>query len=146
MAAKQQPQCQPLSMLPTLGQHIDGMLEADQEQYATLLEAKPKPHMLDNETVDRVTRAFKTQRDDLALFDEQLRRWGAEPKITTEQRMEVIRLKKQMATLRQVNIDVLKLAEELRKGTIENILAMDDAELGLRFLLGDLPGRDKKRG
>jgi len=32
------------------------------------------------------------------------------------------------------------LAEELKKGTIENILAMDDAELDLRFLLGDLPG------
>ena len=31
------------------------------------------------------------------------------------------------------------LDEELKKGTIENILAMDDAELGLRFLLGDLP-------
>jgi len=139
MAAKQQPQWQPLSMLPTLGPHIDGMLEADQEQYATLLEAKPKPHVLDNYTVDRVISAFTTQRDDLGLFDEQLRRWGIEPKLTPAQRAEITRLKKQMATLRQVNTNVLKLAEELKKGTIEQILGMDDAELGLRFLLGDLP-------
>ena len=32
---------QPISMLPTLSSHIDGVLEAAQEQYATLLEAKP---------------------------------------------------------------------------------------------------------
>src|SRR5258708_3825212 len=144
MAARQQPQWQPLSMLPTLGPHIDGMLEADQEQYATLLEAKPKPHVLDNATVDRVISAFTTQRDDLSLFDEQLRRWGIEPKLTQAQRSEITRLKKQMATLRQVNTDVLKLAEELKRGTIETILEMDDAELGLRFLLGDLPGQERR--
>ncbi len=143
MAARQQPQWQPLSMLPTLGPHIDGMLEADQEQYATLLEAKPKPHVLDNATVDRVIRAFTTQRDDLSLFDEQLRRWGIEPKLTQAQRAEITRLKQQMATLRQANTDVLKLAEELKKGTIEHILEMDDAELGMRFLLGDLPDQNR---
>ena len=137
MAARHQPQWQPLSMLSTFGPHIDGMLEADQEQYATLLEAKPKPHVLDTATVDRVISVFTTQRDDLALFDEQLRRWGIEPKLTTEQRAEITRLKKQMAALRQVNTDMLKLAGELRTGTINTILEMDDAELGLRALLGE---------
>lgn len=143
MAARQ-PQWQSLSMLPTLGPHIDGMLEADQEQYATLLEAKPKPHVLDNATVKRVIRAFTTQRDDLALFDEQLRRWGL-MKLDSVQRAEIIRLKQQMALLRQVNTDVLTLAGELKKGTIEQILVMDDAELGFRFLSGDLPGQERRR-
>ena len=142
--AAQRPQWQPLSMLPTLGPHIDGMLEADQEQYATLLEAKPKPHVLDNATVERVIRVFTTQRDDLALFDEQLRRWGL-LHLTEAQRAEITRLKKQMARLRQVNTDMLTLAEELKKGTIETILDMDDAELGLRWLLGDLPGQEHQR-
>lgn len=142
MAARQ-PQWQPLSMLATFGPHIDGMLEADQEQYATLLEAKPKPHVLDNATVDRVISVFTTQRDDLSLFDEQLRRWGL-MQLTTEQRAEITRLKKQMAALRQVNTDMLKLAGELRTGTIDTILAMDDAELGLRALLGDLPGQERR--
>jgi len=39
-------------MLPTLGQHIDGMLEADIEQYKTLLEARGKPYVLDDCTVN----------------------------------------------------------------------------------------------
>ena len=97
-----------------------------------------------NATVDHVIRVFTTQRDDLALFDEQLRRWGIEPKLTSAQSAEITRLQKQMATLRQINTNVLALAQELKKGTIEQILGMDDAELGLRFLLGDLPGQGQK--
>jgi len=145
MATRQQPQWQPLSMLPTLGPYIDGMLEADQEQYATLLEAKPKPYVLDHATVDRVIHMFTTQRDELVLFDEQLRRWER-MNPTEEQRTEITRLKQQMAALHQVKTDVLTLAQELKKGTIENVLAMSDAELGLRFLLGELPGQATKRG
>jgi hypothetical protein len=55
---QQQPQWQPIEMLPTLATHIDGMLESSQEQYETLLEAKPKPHVLDDYTVNRVTKAL----------------------------------------------------------------------------------------
>ncbi|MEO9029838.1 MAG: hypothetical protein ABI413_13595 [Ktedonobacteraceae bacterium] len=142
---KNRPQWQAITMLPTVAQHIGGMLEADQEQYATLLEAKPKPHVLDDDTVNRVISAFTTQRNDLGLFDEQLRRWGIEPKLTTAQRAEVSRLKQQMASLRQANTNVLKLAEELKRGTINRIMEMGDAELGLRSLLGDLPGQQQKR-
>lgn len=43
------------------------------------------------------------------------------------------------------SVKVLKLAKELKRGTIEHILEMDVAELGLRFLLGDLPGKVSER-
>src|SRR4051812_19761889 len=75
---RQQPQWQPISMLPTLAEHIDGMLAADLEQYETLLQAKPKPYVLDNATVDRVIRVFTEQQPDFWLFDEQLLRWLSE--------------------------------------------------------------------
>jgi hypothetical protein len=42
-------------------------------------------------------------------------------------------------TLRQVTTEVLTLATELRKGTIDRIMAMNDLELGLQALLGTLP-------
>ena len=71
------------------------MLESSEEQYATLQEAKPKPHVLDNYTVGRVISAFTTQIADLWLFDEQLKRWSAET-LTPEQRAEVVRLVEQM--------------------------------------------------
>ncbi len=71
------PQWQPIERLTLLGEHIDGMLEAANENYETLQEARPKPHVLDNDTVRRVIDVFTTQQKDLWLFDEQLRWWQA---------------------------------------------------------------------
>ena len=125
-------------MLPTLAQHIDGMLAADREQYANLLQAKPKPYVLDDATVARVIRVFETQRNDFWLFEEQLQRWQSGP-LTGAQRAEVERLVGQMAALRENNTAVLALAQELAQGTIEKILAKSNVELGLEMLLRGLP-------
>lgn len=45
---REQPRWRPISFLPSLAEHIDGMLAADVEQYETLLEAKPKPALRNN--------------------------------------------------------------------------------------------------
>lgn len=132
-----QPQWQPISMLPTLAHHIDGMLVVDREQYETLLEAKPKPYVLDDATVNRVISAFTTQKNDFWLFEEQLRRWKS-GQLSDQQRQEVDRLVEQMRLLRENNERVLVLAKELQQGTIEKQLAKDDTELGLDFLLRHL--------
>jgi hypothetical protein len=43
--------------------------------------------------------------------------------------------------LHTATADVLALASELRKGTIERVMGMSDIELGLQVLLGSrLPG------
>src|ERR1700693_6522443 len=73
-----QPRWQGIETLLTFATHIDGMLVSSQEQYATLQEAKPKPHVLDDYTVNRVITVFTSQIADLWLFDEQLSRWSAE--------------------------------------------------------------------
>src|SRR6266487_3241433 len=130
-----QPQWQPIETLWTFATHIDGMLESSQEQYETLQEAKPKPHVLDDYTVNRVITAFTTQIADLWLFDEQLKRWSAET-LTPEQWTEVVRLVEQMRRLREVDNQVLALVRELSKGTIEKVMAKSDEELGLEFLMG----------
>jgi hypothetical protein len=51
------------------------------------------------------------------------------------------RLEKQNHRLREVTIDVLAMAQDLRKGTINRIMAKSDLELGLAALLGQRPGR-----
>lgn len=132
-----QPQWQPVGMLPTLARHIDGMLAADREQYETLLEAKPKPYVLDDFTINRVITAFTTQKKDFWLFEEQLGRWKA-GLLSDQQRQEVERLVEQMRLLRENNERVVLLARELQQGTIEKQLAKDDAQLGLDFLLRHL--------
>ncbi len=132
---QKQPQWQPISMLLWLSIHIDGMLAADVEQYQTLLEARSKPHVLDNFTVNRVKQVFTTQRNDFWLFEEQLSRWQS-GQLTDEQRAEVTRLVEQMKRLRENNTRVLELANELSKGTIEKVMAKSDEQLGLEFLMG----------
>lgn len=131
---RQQPKWRPVSFLPTLAQHIDGMLAADVEQYQTLLEAKPKPWVLDDFTVNRVKQVFTTQHNDFHLFEEQLQRWRSGP-LTDGQSQEVERLAGQMQKIRENNTRVLALADELAKGTIEKQLAKSDAELGMEALL-----------
>ncbi len=133
MSKLPQPQWQPISQLALIASHIDGMLEAAQEQYATLQPARLKPHVLDNYTVGRVTDVFTVQKNDLWLFEEQLKRWTAHS-LTPRQRTEVQRLTTQMAKLRQVITDILALADELKRGTIEQVLGKSDEELGLDFL------------
>lgn len=128
------PQWQPIRQLALIASHIDGMLEAAQEQYETLQPARAKPHVLDNYTVGRVIDVFTVQKNDLWLFEEQLKRWMAQS-LTPRQRTEVQRLTSQMAKLRQVISDILALADELKQGTIEQVLGKRDEELGLDFLL-----------
>ena len=141
----EQPHWHPIAMLATIARHIDGMVEADQEQLMTLQEVRTKPYVLDDDTVSRVKQAFTTQREDFWLFEEQLRRWQA-VQLTAKQRAEVTRLGGQMARLRQINSDVLALAEELSKGTIEKQLAKSDFELGLEMLLRIANGEDPLKG
>jgi len=131
---QQKPRWQPITMLPTLARNIDGMVESDVEQYQNLLQARGKPHVLDDFTVNRVKQVFGKQREDFHLFEEQLQRWGSE-ELTETQRTEVTRLVEQMKKLRENNTKVLELADELGKGTIEKIMAKSDEELGLEYLM-----------
>jgi hypothetical protein len=133
-SAQSTPQWQPSGKVFLVGTMIDGMLQGAQEQYATLLDVRPKPHVLDDYTVERIVAVYTEHRDGLWLWDEQLVRWSGES-LNVTRRREVLRLQGQMATLRAVVTSILALADELKKGTIETVLATDDAELGLEMLL-----------
>ena len=141
MARQPPPNWQPISRLPPIASVLDGMLGDAQEHYRTLREVQARPHVLDDHTVERVVSVFTAQRDDLWLFEEQLRRWG-EQGLDAEQRREVSRLTHQLESLRQVITEILTLAEALKHGTIERVLSRDDAELALEWLLRRPPERE----
>lgn len=127
------PQWQPIAKLPSLAQHIDGWRAAVEEQYDTLQPARDRPYSLDDYTVGRVIQVFTTQRDDLWLFDEQVRRWRSGP-LTPAQQREVERLMRQMRFIRQTITAVLALADDLKEETIEKLLAKSDLEVGIETL------------
>ncbi len=135
MSKQPQPTWQPITQLPLIAEAIDGMLEAAEEQVILLQQARLKAHVLDDHTVGRVIAVYTTQRDDLWLYAEQLRRWTAQ-KLTDAQRQEVGRLTGQLERLRQAIDALLAVADELKRGTLEQVLAKSDEQLGLEFLLG----------
>ncbi len=115
---------------------VDGMLDSAEDNYRSLREARGRPHVLDDATVNRVVEVYTTQSDDLWLYEEQFSRWKKET-LTAQQRGEVERLSSQLERLRAVVASVLSLAGELKDGTIEKVLAKDDVELAIDLLSGE---------
>lgn len=135
MPERQSVNWQPISALPQVASMIRGGLEEAQNLYETLLEAKEKPHVLDDFTVSRVIDVHKQTLDDLLLYEEQLARWK-KLELKDDQRREIEILTDEAARLRETTVSILALAGELKKGTIERVLEKDDFELGLETLLG----------
>lgn len=139
MTQDKQPIWKPVSFLPVMSKFIDGTLKENEDFYQTLLKAKPEPHVLDNETLERVFKVYGEQKDDHWLYEEQVARWK-ERDLTPGTFKEVDRLEKQLANIRKVLDLILSLAEELKKGTLDTVLAKTDEELGLEILEGEKPG------
>ena len=77
---------------------------------------------------------FLRSREDFWVFEEHLRHRQA-VQLTAKPRAEFTRLQSQMARLRQINSDVLPLAEELSKGAVESQLAKSGFQLRSEALL-----------
>ena len=134
------PHWQPLTALPLIASLIDGELADGQEHHASLLAVRDRPYVLDDATVERTIKLHAEQRDFLGVFAEQLARWRNEQP-TDAQRRELDRLEGQLQRLRAVLTNILGLAEELQQGTIEQVLAKSDLELGLEALRRGTNGR-----
>jgi hypothetical protein len=113
---------------------IDGLLDEVEKQHANLQSCRSKPHVLDNYTVRRVMDVYTAQAGDVGLYQEQLSRW-TKLELDLRQRQEVNRLGQQIPRIQDRIAAILSLAEELKGGTIETVLAKSDLELGLEFLL-----------
>ena len=125
---------QPISFLPQISNMIDGMLDAAKETYEPLCQIK----VHDDFTIKRIFEVTGQQVKDEWMYDEQLERWSNLPSLKTVQRNEVQRLQGQMIELKRVNRKILAIAEEHKDKTIEKVLAKNDAEVGLDFLMGKL--------
>ena len=128
--------------MPLIGSMIDTALNDTREHLDTLSKAKDRPHVLDDATIDRVEQVHTEQMTYVDIYTQQIGRWRKE-KPSASQSRELDRMDEQNQQLRGVTADVLALASELRKGTIERVLGMSDLELGLQYLLG---GHSSGRG
>ena len=127
---------QPIREMPLIASMIDGALDDTREHLKTLAEARTQPHVLDDAILDRTERVHGEQLEFVGIYAQQIGRWRTEMP-SEDQARELDRMEVQNGHLRVVTEDVLALAGELRKGTIERIMGMSDVELGLQALLGN---------
>jgi hypothetical protein len=130
---------QPISQMPLIASMIDDSLNDTREHLETLTEARTRPHVLDDATIDRVDQVHTEQMEYVDIYARQIARWRTE-KPSVAQTLDLDRMEKQNHQLRAVTAEVLALAAgELRKGTINRVLAMSDLELGIQALIGTPP-------
>jgi hypothetical protein len=125
-----EPNWQPISMLATIASLSDEGLRDAREHYATLLEARPKPHVPEDATIARTKRVNGESLEWCDVYDRQLARWQRE-RLTRAQCEEVARLQGVQGELRAVLTQILELADELARGTIERQLAKSDPQVGM---------------
>ena len=129
---------QPISQMNLIASMIEDLLNDTREHLGTLTRAKAQPHVLDDATIDRVEQVHTEQMEFIDIYAQQIDRWRSE-KPSASQARELDRMKQQNQELLAITANVLALAGELRKGTIERVLGMSDLELGLQSLLGTQP-------
>ena len=125
----------PISKLGWFTSHIREGVEATSRQLELLQPARARPYLLDDATVARIVQVHHDQAEDLTLFQNQADRWKTDPGLTATQRAELAVYETLIAQLRQVNAEVLAVADELSRGTIDTVLAKSDLELGIEALM-----------
>lgn len=63
-----------LSFIPTFSAQIDELVDILDAQRRTFLPARNKPHVLDDQTVNRALSAFKANAEYIHLYQEQIDR------------------------------------------------------------------------
>jgi molecular chaperone GrpE (heat shock protein) len=137
MSNHAEPNWQPISQLPLLTSMVDDVLENTEEQYQSFAAVKDRPHVLDDDIVNRAIRLYQAQIDDVWFYEQQFARWQAEP-LTDSQRAEVDRLSAQLPRIKELSQAILNLMDEMKDGTINKIMEKSDLELGLEFFLKHL--------
>jgi hypothetical protein len=113
----------PISKLGWFTGHIREGITVTRRQLELLQPARSQPYLLDDATVARIIEVHRDQAGDLDLFQNQADRWKASPDLTGTQRAALAVYEALIAQLRQVNAEVLAVADELSRGTIDTVLA-----------------------
>jgi endonuclease/exonuclease/phosphatase (EEP) superfamily protein YafD len=130
---KQQQNWHPISMLPMMSSMISGQLEEANNQYENLLKVQHKPYILNDAVIERVIKVHKEQLDFICLYKNQLSKWKAEETLTAKIEGEINKSQMQLQELSKFLTNILALADDFKKSTIEKVMVKSNLELGLEF-------------
>ena len=137
MTNKQQPTWLPLDKLPLFTDMVAGMLQDTEKMFPLFMQAKEQPWVLDDATVERSIRLYTERLAILSDYEEQIARWR-KGTLTAWQKRAIDKLANQTAQTKKEVTQLLVIANEIKKNTIDQILARDDVELAFDVLSGKL--------
>jgi len=136
MSDRGEPRWQPLSALPVASAHVREGVRLAAEHLQTLGQARTRPYLLGDADIARVIATFSQTREDfVTLWAVQGQRW-ADLDLDEATRRQVEQFQTLVARGVGLVEEILTLAEQLRTGTIETVMAKSDLHLGLEALLG----------
>jgi len=134
---KATPNFQPISKALYLLELTRGNLESSKEQLENMQKVKNKPHVLDDEMIDRSICLYTAQNEDNDVILQQCNIWKKET-LTEVQLYQVEEIEKLTRELITINNEILDIVAYCKDKTIDNILEKDDLELALEALTGEM--------
>lgn len=123
---------QPTSMISVFVEMVTEMLESAQAQLANLKRAQEKPHVLDNEIIERLLTSYGEQNTLIPIYLEQCQRWQEES-LNDKQTEWVADIENNLTSLQLINQEILRIAEFCSDKTINKALGKSDIEAGLEL-------------
>lgn len=128
---------QPLSMIPTFLQVLEGMLHENKKQLVLFESLQDKPHVLDDNLVKRSKEVFEDQQGYFPLHLNQCSLWRKET-LSEEQLQSIEKIEKIIEENKSINERILFLLDHFSEHTIDKILKLTDEELALGVLSGKI--------
>lgn len=123
-----------LYMLPTYLVMSQKQLLASEGQLQILEKGEQQPHLLNDALMDRAIKVHTEQNAMLWVPIEQCRKWH-EQSPNQEQLVDIDQVESNFKKLIDVNEQIIALAKEIKKGTIDSIMRKSDFEIGLEFVM-----------
>jgi len=127
----------PIAALPMMSYAIAGALDAAKDQLENMQKAKTKPHVLDSQLVGKIIQSYTQQNASIADEKASCIYWK-KSRLSSQQKKMVDGLWNNLVELERVNQQILFLAEHFKDHTIDTIMNMDDVDLALSYLAGQL--------
>lgn len=135
MSPHRQEKWHTIEKLPIYLSMIEDCVVDTEESYNNFIQAREKPHVLDDAIIDRAIKIYTEQLNHVDYYEAQAARWKTgDLTITQHRALDVLSYR--IGKLRTITEKTLSLVKELREGTINRIMEMEDGELGFNVLLG----------
>ncbi len=114
---KEQPIFHPISKALTILEITRGMLESSKDQFENMKKIKDKPHILNDELINRSIKLYTEQNEDSDIFLQQCVIWR-EKELTEVQLYQVQEIESLTYELTKINNQILAIVNSCKDSTI----------------------------